>query len=183
MINIDEMEAKFDQLMLLGAGDFEHWNGSLINHLKGTYALLKSWGTQPALCIAGLYHAVYGTSGFDEVMVSDSHREKIKKIIGEQSENIVYTYCACDRDLFWPQIGNDANPLFLDRFTGQKYHLSFQELKWFCELTVANELEIANDNNEFIKKYGPSLKPLFLRMKPYISKQAVSHVDIIFGDR
>jgi len=99
------MDEKFKQLSELGAADFAHINGSLIDHLKGTRDLLSSWSAPPALQDAGLYHAAYGTAGFEERMVAASQREKIAQIIGPQAEEIVYLYYACDRDYFWPQIG------------------------------------------------------------------------------
>jgi hypothetical protein len=174
-------ESYLEQLLALGANAVDHLNGSLVNHLHGTYKLLKSWNADYELCIAGLYHAIYGTSGFDKSLISDSHRDKIKEILGTQSEQIVYTYCACERDFFWEQIGIKDNPVFLDRFTGNKYCLSLSELKYFCELTVANELEIAKDNDKFIQKYGKSLNSLFLHMKPYISQHATYSVIQILG--
>lgn len=116
------IERKINKLIELGAGNFEHLDGSLINHLKGTYMLLKSWDSDPDLCVAGLYHAVYGTSGFDEVIISGDDRNKIRGIIGEDSERIVYSYCACDRDFFWQQIGIKTNPIFRDRFLRKEYY-------------------------------------------------------------
>jgi len=165
----------------LHAGEFEHIDGTLIDHLKGTYKILNSWHASESLCIAGLYHAVYSTSGFEHALVSKYNRDHIKKIIGKASEDIVYTYCAADRDFFWPQIGKIDDPLFLNRFTGDKYHLSLDELKKYCELTVANELEIAHGNPEFIQEYGASLKALFDRMKSYISNHATNHSITILG--
>jgi hypothetical protein len=175
------IEREINNLIELGAGKFEHLNGSLLNHLKGTYMLLKSWGAESALCVAGMYHAVYGTSGFDEVIISGDDRDKIKRIIGEESEKIVYSYCACDRDFFWSQIGVKTDPIFRDRFLGKEYFLSSNELKLFCELTVANELEIAKGNHEFIEKYGRPLNDLFQRMKPYICLQANMDAIEMFG--
>lgn len=37
------IEEKFVQLIDLGASNIIHLDGSLIDHLKGTYALLKQW--------------------------------------------------------------------------------------------------------------------------------------------
>lgn len=64
------------------AANIDHINGSLINHLKGTYQLLKSWGAKDELCIAGLYHALYGTSGFDNHLITVNHRNEAKEILG-----------------------------------------------------------------------------------------------------
>ena len=183
MKNLDE---EIDQLCTflsdLNAGDRNHLFGPLIEHLKGTYWLLNSWGNNTTLCLAGLYHAVYSTSGFDSKLISENQRDVIKEMLGAQTEKIVYTYCACDRDFFWPQIGVNANPIFLDRFTGSKYQLSLNELRAFCELTIANELQIAKDNDPFIRRYGTSLNDLFFRMRPYVSARATRDAIQIIGD-
>jgi len=177
-----DIEEKYSQLTKLGAGDFEHLDGSLIDHLKGTYTLLKRWGANRALCNAGLFHAAYGTAGFNKSLVLGDCRYSIKNIVGKKSEKIVYTYCACDRDFFWPQIGIKNTPVFLNRFTREKCYLSNRELINFCELTVANELEIARDNDGFIQKYCQSLSDLFHRMGPYISDMAKSSIEIILNN-
>jgi hypothetical protein len=83
------MNEKFKQLTKLGAADFAHINGSLIDHLKGTKDLLSSWSASQVLQDAALYHAAYGTAGFEEQMVAANQREKIAKIIGSQAEEIV----------------------------------------------------------------------------------------------
>lgn len=48
------MEEKFRKLSELGAGDFEHIDGSLIDHLEGTKRLLVSWEASNILQDAGL---------------------------------------------------------------------------------------------------------------------------------
>lgn len=55
-------------------------------------------------------------------------------------------------------------------------HLTKNDLKYFCELTAANELEIAKDNIDFTKKYGPSLKDLFQRMELYLTVNANNYI-------
>ena len=166
------MNEKFQELSKLGAGDFDHIDGNLIDHLRGTQKLLKEWSASAILQDAGLYHAAYGTAGFNEILVSIEQRDKISQIIGNEAEDIVYLYCACDRDHFWPQIGVVPEPRFKNRFTGQSFQLGSQQLHDFCELTVANEIEIAMDNPPFINQYGQSLYSIFKNMSAYISKSA-----------
>ena len=152
-----DMSEKFHKLAELGAGDFEHLDGPLIDHLKGTWRLLQQWGASTPLQDAGLYHAAYGTAGFSEHLVSINQRDKIAGIIGRKAEEIVYLYCACDREYFWPQFGNSNYPEYKDRFTGRTFQPSQNQLREFCELTVANELEIANGNQPFIDENGQGL--------------------------
>jgi hypothetical protein len=175
------MDENFQKLSELGAGDFDHIDGNLIDHLQGTQKLLKEWSASTALELAGLYHAAYGTAGFEEVLVSVEQRNKISQIIGSEAEDIVYLYCACDRDYFWPQIGVVSAPEFKNRFTGKLFQLSSKQFHDFCELTVANEIEIAMDNPSFINEYGQSLYSTFKNMRNYISKSAYTSVELVLG--
>ena len=56
------MNDKFQELANLGVGDFEHLDGTLVEHLTNTKALLCQWGASLELQDAGLYHAAYGLS-------------------------------------------------------------------------------------------------------------------------
>jgi hypothetical protein len=149
------MEEKFKQLSALGADEFEHINGSLIDHLNGTKSLLEQWSAPIQLRDAGLYHAAYGTSGFEENLISTAQRQNIVVIIGKEAEDIVYTYCACDRKYFWPQFSLPNTPQFKNRFTEEFYQLTQQQPCHFCELTAANELQIIQGNEDLINTYGP----------------------------
>jgi hypothetical protein len=180
---MSKMDAKlFDKLKELGAGEFAHLNGPLVAHLTGTYELLVNWGNNETLCRAGLYHAVYGTSGYADQLVKLKNRNMIQTLIGEDAENIVYDYCACHREIFWPQIGMNAKPIFKNRFTNDEYSVGIEWLKNFCELTVANELEIAKNSNSFIEEYGTELRSLFMRMKSYLSAAAYTSFCEILGE-
>ncbi len=175
------MSEKFESLAKLDAGEFQHLDGSLIDHLKGTQDILARWGASTELQDAGLYHAAYGTAGFSESLVSTDQREKIASIIGSEAEEIVYQYCASDRETFFSRIGRDSNPVFPNRFTGKTYSLTENMLRDFCELTAANEIEIAIDNPDFLGQYGAELKELFLQMTPYLSAFAQQEVTKVFG--
>lgn len=176
------MNDKFQKLSALGAGEFGHIDGLLIDHLKGTKNLLEQWGAPADLQDAGLYHAAYGTTGFAESMVSISQRHDIAAIIGEWAEEIVYQYCACDRKEFFAKIGSEPNPEFKNRFTGETYYLSPDMLNNFCELTAANEIEIATDNPEFVTKHGSELRYLFNQMAPYLSTAAQKAIKNVLED-
>ncbi|CAM3856105.1 DUF6817 domain-containing protein [Parendozoicomonas haliclonae] len=163
---------KFELLKDLGAGDFSHLNGSLMSHLKGTEAILNAWGATETLKISGLFHAAYGTSGFDQNMVSLDRRSDIANLIGAEAEELVYLYCSCDRSYVYPQFGSSHPVEFKDRFNNSTFSLSDAELESFCELTAANELELATSSDDFKLKYGKDLLDLFQRMHSYLSPQA-----------
>lgn len=163
---------KFQQLAELGAGDFEHLNGDLLTHLQSTQRLLKSWGASDVLCDAGLYHAAYGTAGFEQSMVSLDMRDKIATIIGNKAEQLVYLYCSCDRNYTFERITSQKIE-FRDRFNDTKFQLTSQQAIDFCELTVANEMELVLASNDFKKQYGEALLCLFNKMQPCLSKTAI----------
>jgi hypothetical protein len=176
------MDKKLQKLAAMGAGDFEHVDGKLIDHLFATRDLLKAWSASEILQDAGLYHAAYGTAGFNEDLVNISQRKKIAEIIGQQAEDIVYQYCACARAFFWPKIGVETKPNFKDRFTGEVYLIEEDMLQNFCELTVANELELAIDNSAFVLEHGQFLYALFVKMGDFISQPARALVEQVLAE-
>jgi len=175
------MGSKFEELSKLGAGEFEHLNGSLIEHLNSTYQLLIKWGASPELCDSGLYHAAYGTAGFESQVVSLSQRRDIAKIIGQPAEEIVYLYCSCDRSFVFKGFDGN-NPInFRDRFTEKEFKLTHEQAQQFCELTVANELELAIDSSEFLKEHGQGLFDLFIKMEPLLSQSANESINSVLS--
>ncbi|HBM88792.1 MAG: hypothetical protein P1U69_03150 [Parvibaculaceae bacterium] len=166
---------KFQRLSDLGAGDFAHLNGSLEEHFVGVYDLLVEWNAARPLQDAGLFHAAYGTSGFTDQMVSLDQRHLIAEIIGEEAEAIVYLYCSCDRDVFWPRIGVAEPLLFKDRFSDTELEPSQQQLREFCELTAANELQLAAADPSFADQYRAEFIDVFARMAPWLTLQATAY--------
>ena len=70
-----------------------HVNGTLLAHLKGTCALLLSWGSPVDLCLAGLCHTVYGPDGFPVQFLDISRRSELRRLIGPQAEELVFFLC------------------------------------------------------------------------------------------
>jgi hypothetical protein len=128
----------------LGARGTRHVNGDLLAHLRGTGDMLQAWGAPHALCLAGLYHAVYGTAGFDDALLPLARRADVAAVIGPLAEALVYLFAACDRADFYPRLARREAPVRMrDRFTGTDLALDAPALAGLCELTLANELDIA----------------------------------------
>jgi len=166
--------AYYRRLVALGAADFPHVAGMLGPHLLRTAALLDAWGNRPALCVAGLYHAVYGTDGIHGCLVGPDGRHAIAAIIGEEAEAIAYRFGACDRDAFHPRIGTPAMHRFVDRFTHSEYPIDEPALRDFCELTLANEAELGASNEAFRVKHRDALAGLAARMAGLVSAAALA---------
>jgi hypothetical protein len=54
--------------------------------------------------LAGLAHAVYGTDGFDLVLLDPADRTTLRNLIGASAERLVYLYGACDRGRTWRRL-------------------------------------------------------------------------------
>jgi hypothetical protein len=164
------IEELFAELQALGAGEFEHFNGSLEAHLRGTEALLREWGASESLRVAGLFHAVYGTDGYNPALTTLADRNVISELIGPATEELVYLYGACNRKVFYPRIGTEEQLTFADRFTNSEYAITPSQLAALCELILANELEIASDSAEFRAKNRAALSQEFERFSGVVSE-------------
>lgn len=68
----------------IGTGNVIHNSGDLFgDHLRSVQRVLKEWGEDEELQLAGLYHSIYGTEGFQDFQLSFDRRDDIKKLIGE----------------------------------------------------------------------------------------------------
>jgi hypothetical protein len=181
MPNRTDGERLVIELQRLGATGFAHVNGTLEQHLQATMQLLRRWGNREAVCVAGLYHAVYGTGGIAGRLAGLDARTAIAAVIGEEAEALAYLYGACDRERFHPRIGTAAQSTFVDRFTDREYVISEAKLRAFCEMTVANELELATASAAFRERHRAELRDLFARMGKLISDCARDAATIAFG--
>ncbi len=175
-------EMLFAKLQTMGAGKFAHLNGSLASHLKETESLLRSWGASEFVCVAGLYHAAYGTDGYNPSLAGLNSRPRIANLVGVEAEELAYLYGACNRAVFYPRIGSESQLLFADRFQSSEYAISLDQLKNLCELILANELEIASKNAEFKATYGPRLSLLFERMRGLVSELGFNTFRKVLGN-
>lgn len=181
MNNTNQTDEKLRALENLGTGEFEHLNGSLLAHLRGTRKLLAQWGASVTLQDAGLYHAAYGTSGYSPNFMSLDNRARVCAIIGEDAEDIVYHYCACERERVFPLFGNGGPLRYHNRFNGESGTMSSDRWRAFCELTAANELEIARGDPAFVTRHGKALRDVFTGMRAYLSKSAQAAIADTLG--
>ncbi len=162
------------QLMLMGTAQVAHRNGTLLEHLKGVWTLLTDWNNPKAVCLAGLYHSVYGTGGFEQSLISIDKRQSIINLIGCEAERFVYLFAACDRPLTHPRIGQDKPLHFQDRFSKNDYPLHASEWRALCEIMLANELDLGQHDAAFYIKHLIHYQDLFARFEPWLSDSAIS---------
>jgi hypothetical protein len=155
----------------LGAEKIDHPGGTLLAHLVRVRERLARWQARPALQLAGLCHAFYGTDGFATALLPIGRRADLRAVIGTEAEELVHFYASCDRTASYPTLGDPA-PSFHDRFTDTTSAPTLQQLQDFAELTVANELDLVDQNPSWKAHGRADLLPLFTRFRPLLTPEA-----------
>jgi hypothetical protein len=75
-----------------------HSGVTLFHHLLGTYRILKAWGCENDLCLAGLFHSIYGTPAYPNGPLPESRRVELSGVIGTRAEEFVYQFSRTN----WP---------------------------------------------------------------------------------
>lgn len=166
----------------LGAEQIAHPGGTLLAHLCRVYRLLAAWEARPALRLAGLCHAAYGTDGFPTALLSLDRRAELARVIGPEAEEIVHVYAAMDRKATYPGLAA-PDAVFHDRFTGRARTVLRSRCEDLAELTAANELDLARVNPVFRDQRGSDLLALFNGFRPLLSGRAWEEVGSLLGRR
>lgn len=94
--NLTDKEIKAIEFIKKRTKMIDHSGSTLYQHLYKTFCILKSQNQSEDVCLAGLYHSVYGTDYFDANL--NIKKEDVIKYIGEYSESLVSEFCTNDRD-------------------------------------------------------------------------------------
>ena len=87
----------------IGTGNIIHNSGDLFgDHLRSVQRVLKEWGEDEELQLAGLFHSIYGTEGFQDFQLSFDRRDDIKRLIGE----VIRLACTCSCCCPLPKLGS-----------------------------------------------------------------------------
>jgi hypothetical protein len=72
-----------------------HSNTSFFEHLYNTFCLLKKFNVSEDVCLAGLYHSVYGNEFFNANL--NIPEEKVISLIGKYANDLAKMFCQNDR--------------------------------------------------------------------------------------
>ncbi|WP_330460998.1 hypothetical protein OIB37_31490 [Streptomyces sp. NBC_00820] len=159
-------------LRVRGAAGMPHPGGTLLEHLNRVARVLDEWGADPAVQVAGLCHAAYGTDGFDRTLLDVAERGTLAELIGERAEALVHLYASCDREVVYPRFDGARPVVFRDRFTGREHVPADADVRAFLDITAANELDVFAHNAELADRYGPALHRLFRSARDLMSPTA-----------
>lgn len=88
-----------EYLKSLGTEKMPHSGKTFYEHLINVEQILRICRCKETVCLAGLFHSIYGTTFFLNRTVSN--REEVKKIIGEKAEFLVWLFCNAQRPFCW----------------------------------------------------------------------------------
>jgi len=160
-----------------GGEEAAHSWTSLLEHLTGTRNILVSWGAEPRLCTAGLFHSVYGTESFDRVTIDRSERHEVRSLIGEESEQIVYLFSVMTGESFEAAIGDAPSHRIHDRIESRWIDVPHPVFVDLCNLSAANWLEQRPRLGEAYAEIG---RARFHAMLPLVLAAARSDLESAF---
>jgi hypothetical protein len=136
------------ELQRRGAEHEHHARGSLFQHLCGTRDVLATWGQPVRVCLAGLVHSGFSTESFAHALFDVGERGRLRELIGEEAEHIVYLFCAINRDELFGKLrangGNVTGPLRLEnRLGGPALDLARRDVGDLLLLHMANAADQA----------------------------------------
>jgi hypothetical protein len=130
-------------LQAIGAHRVQHSGGTLLDHLVGTAAILRRWGYDEDVCLAGLFHSVYGTSTFEKRLLSLDERARLVQVIGASAEQTAFLFSQILPESLWEALGSDQLRLRCKQ-SDSRLSVDALELNRLLVLFWANEVEQAH---------------------------------------
>ena len=166
-----QIEKYLEYLRVNGASDIEHSGEDFLSHLKGTMNILIKWERKKYLSIAGLFHSVYGTECFKDVLIPSKLRPTIQVMIGKEAEKIAFFFGIMVRSHFLAQLHKKDSKSIQNRFDKEIIKISESEYNDLCHLYIANRLE---QHPRWPKEYQYEEYKEMKQMKDYLCHQAWS---------
>lgn len=135
-----DIDARYLSLLRAsGADTLAHSGRMLLDHLVGTYRMLKEWGNSEPVCAGGLFHSVYGTNVFRPQAIKPWERDRVRAVVGAEAEEYAHLFCSIDR----PQALLDAidTGTLVDRLQGGAIAVGRNVLHALLEIECANLIE------------------------------------------
>ncbi|HEY1234711.1 MAG TPA: hypothetical protein VGH22_15135 [Candidatus Binatia bacterium] len=123
-----------------------------MEHLKGTYELLKKWDNAADVCVGGLFHSIYGTQYYKVQSADLADREHIARVIGSRAEELAFLFCTTDRRGFFAEADKPAPMMVVDIRTKASVPVTPETLNALIQIEVAN----------FIDQFEPETAPVKL---------------------
>jgi hypothetical protein len=176
------MDGDFKQLVDflrgLGVEGIGHTGKTYLGHLVSVYRLMQSDGCDEEVCLAGMFHSIYGTERFRGFTLPLERRPEIRNLIGDRAERLAYLNCAMDRASLDRAIEGETEPYHItDRERGEEVLLSREDLDDLCRVHLYDWLEQVPRST-----YGwGHRRSAYRRMAERLGEPALSLYDRVFA--
>lgn len=146
VVSIFDMEVSLKRLIQffvsVGADSVAHTEKGYVAHAVAVHNDLKAWGCDEDLCLAGMYHSIYGTELFQGFTLPLERRPEVIDLIGKRAEQLAYLNCAMDRASFDQAVPKGTAPYkFTDRLTNNEVEVSKNDFDDLCTIHLCDWLE------------------------------------------
>lgn len=141
--------------------DIKHSHSNLFEHSYNLYLLLQHMNCSKDICLAGLFHSIYGNNYFDPKLGVE--RKFIKKLIGKKAEELVYRFNNTkNRDEYFLKNADEEESLFL-----------------ICYVNLIDQSEGQSDElvNKYLKKYKEMFSIFYKKPKVKIIDDLLDQTD------
>jgi len=133
------LDRQIEQFVRTRSVDVRHTGRPFVHHLIGVHDILVARGLRPEVCLAGLFHSIYGTNAFTHQTVAIEDRNVVAEMIGAPAERLAYIFCSCDRPRALVAAVKGGTPYFVhDRRDDSSIELSRQDLIDLLDIEIAN---------------------------------------------
>ena len=107
-------------------------------------------------------------------------RSVLADLIGADAERLVYRYGSCDRSRTWGELATTHR--VIDRFTGTVEVLTTEDARAFAELSLVNELDVAEHAPGFLNQYGRYFRRLTAEWAPLLGATVMAEAQRVLAD-
>ena len=131
-----------DFLCELGIEEIPHTEKTYLGHLVAVHNMLADWGCGEDVCLAGLFHSIYGTEIFQGFKLEEDRRDDLVELIGDRAEKLAYVNCFVDRSTLDDAVQTSGDSYTVrQRESGETISLTESEFDDLCRVHLADILE------------------------------------------
>lgn len=154
----------------------KHSGAQLIDHLIGVHDKLKSWHCRSDICLAGLFHSIYGTESFAQQTVPLAERPLVQQVIGAEAERLAHLFCMLNVRGFTAEVEADLTATNGSLRDGDRYGAA--DKLDLLHVFAANLLEQLPRMRSVQRSMNA---PLFRRIRPLLVPLAQEEIEQVFG--
>lgn len=126
----------------LGIEEIPHSSKTYLGHLVAVHHKLAEWDCGEDVCLAGLFHSIYGTEIFQGFKLEIGRRGELAELIGARAERLAWVNCFVDRTTLDEAAQSATGPYVVrHRETGESIELTESEFDDLCRVHLADFLE------------------------------------------